>query len=73
MIPSAWNSTTGVALIGQYKVYIRVKLKIIMILNCWRGKIQTGENHVRQGLLKVFAFLTYSTYPFEETSFMNDP
>ena len=26
-----------------------------------RGKIQTGENHVRQGLSKVFVFFTYST------------
>ena len=31
-----------------------------MILYCWRGKIQTGENHVRQGLSKVFVFFTYS-------------
>ena len=26
-----------------------------------RGKIQTGENHVRQGLSKVFVFFTYSS------------
>ena len=32
-----------------------------MILYCWGGKIQTGENHVRQGLSKVFVFYTYSS------------
>ena len=32
-----------------------------MILYCWSGKIQTGENHVRQGLSKVFVFFTYSS------------
>ena len=26
-----------------------------------RGKIQTGENHVHQGLSKVFVFYTYSS------------
>ena len=41
-------------------MYIRVKLKNIMILYCWRGKFQTGENHVRQGLSKVVVFFTYS-------------
>ena len=41
-------------------MYIRVKLKSILILYCWSGKIQTGENHVCQGLSKVFVFFTYS-------------
>ena len=42
-------------------MYIRVKLKSILILYCWSGKIQTGENHVCQGLSKVFVFFTYSS------------
>ena len=30
-----------------------------------RGEIQTGENHVHQGLSKVFVFYTYSRYTLE--------
>ena len=30
----------------------------------WSGKIQTGENHVRQGLSKVFVFFIHSSWTF---------
>ena len=33
-----------------------------------RGKIQTGENHVRQGLSKVFVFFIHSSGPIPKSS-----